>query len=127
VRLFLLTTIAGALLISACYSQPVISPQRPLRCKPVDLTTQCPKGFSCSIVGVCAPQSCQRNEDCPAGLACTSRGCAPPPDAGGDGAIQIPDLPDAAVNPTDTDGATPDVSPLPTPDAATPLLDGGQG
>jgi hypothetical protein len=125
VRLFLLTTIAGALLISACYSQPVISPQRPLRCHPAEEKGQCPKGFACSAIGVCAPQSCQKNEECPAGLVCTSRGCTPPPDAGADGAIQIPDLPDGAVKPSDIDGAAPDVAP--PSEVAAPLLDGGEG
>jgi hypothetical protein len=126
VRLFLPLTIAGALLISACYNQPVISPHRPLRCDPAQEKGQCPKGFTCSSIGVCAPQSCQKNEDCPAGLACTSRGCVPPPDAGVDGAIQIPNQLDGAIPPLETDGgpATTDLSQF---DISISSPDGGEG
>jgi hypothetical protein len=125
VRLFLLATITGALLISGCYNQPVISPQRPLACHPTEGTGQCPKGFSCVLTGVCAPQSCSRNEDCPAGLSCTSRGCVPSPDAGiTDGSILIPNLPDAAAKPSELDAPEEDLLPEDAPVLSLP--DGGQ-
>jgi hypothetical protein len=109
VRILRPLTIAGLLLISACYQQPVISPQRPLRCTPNETRSECPKGLTCVLggcapgtrltcvpTGVCAPNSCQKDQDCPVGLACSSRGCVALPDGGaGDSAIQIPVLPDA--------------------------------
>jgi hypothetical protein len=123
VRLFLPLTIAGALLISACYQQPLISPQRPLRCNPAEEKGQCPKGFTCSVIGVCAPQSCQKNEDCPAGLSCTNRGCVPAADGGADGSFQIPVLPDGAPRPTgDAGGGSPEVESF---DVSLSLPDGG--
>jgi hypothetical protein len=126
VRLFLPLAIAGALLVSGCYNQPIISPQRPLRCNPAETKGQCPNGFACATTGVCGPQSCKENADCPAGLVCTNRGCVAPPDAGiTDGAIQIPNQPDGAVKPSEIDGNVPDD--VLEPDVATPLLDGGEG
>jgi hypothetical protein len=123
VRLFSPSLILGALLISACYQQPVISPQRPLRCNPAEEKGQCPKGFTCAVIGVCAAQSCQRNEDCPAGLTCSSRGCVVAGDAGaGDGAMQVPVPLDGATPPAGDDGGV-DVS-LPG-DSSLPV--GGQG
>jgi hypothetical protein len=126
VRLLLSWAIAGALLISACYQQPAISPQRPLRCNPAEAKGQCPKGFSCVAIGVCAPQSCAKDEDCPAGLDCTSRGCVIPADGGaGDGGLQIPVLPDGSQRPDfggdDTGGGAS------APDASISFPDGGQG
>ena len=120
-------TIAGLLLISACYQQPVISPQRPLRCNPAEAKSECPKGLTCVPIGVCAPNSCQKNEDCPVGLACSSRGCVLPGDGGvGDaGAIQIPVLPDASQ--ALDSGLVPDAA-VPEPDVLSPSTpDGGNG
>jgi hypothetical protein len=122
VRLFLPLTIAGALLMSACYEQPVISPQRALRCNPVEEKGQCPKGFTCSVIGLCAPNSCSKNADCPGGLVCTGRGCVPQPDAGPE-AIQIPVLPDGAQLP---DVAVIDDAPPQQFDAPIMNPDGGQ-
>ncbi|HXU81353.1 MAG TPA: hypothetical protein VN914_08145 [Polyangia bacterium] len=123
-RHFLAWAIAGALLISACYQQPVISPQRPLRCDPAEEKGQCPKGFTCAVIGVCAPQSCSKDDDCPLGLSCSNRGCVPAPDGGaGDGSIQIPVLPDGAQRP-DFGGDDAVVTPDLAADASMP--DGGQ-
>jgi hypothetical protein len=126
-----LLTIAWVLLISACYQQPVISPQRPLRCTPSETKSECPKGFTCAASGVCAASSCQKTEDCPAGLACTSRGCVLVPDGGlGDAPpIQIPVPPDGApridvLPPPDFGAPAPDLG-APAPDVATPTFDGG--
>ena len=125
-RLFLPSLFAGALLISACYQQPAISPGKPLRCSPAVEKGQCPKGFTCASIGVCAAQSCSKNEDCPAGLTCSSRGCVVAPDGGaGDGAIQIPVLPDGASLP---DVGPEDAAPLPADlsGSGASLPDGGQ-
>jgi hypothetical protein len=82
-------------MLVACYQQPVLSPQRPLRCNPSAKTDECPKGYACQA-GVCGPTSCSHMSDCPAGLSCTNRGCVAPPDGGeADGGIQIPNVPDA--------------------------------
>jgi hypothetical protein len=110
-----------ALVFSACYQQPALSPQRPLGCTSSEAKGECPKGYSCIANQVCAPDSCKRNEDCPAGLACTNRGCVIPPDGGGnDGSrIQIP--PEAGV---DADVTAADAAAFPDAPA---LADGGQG
>jgi hypothetical protein len=72
----------AATLFLACYQQPELSPQRPLRCTSSQAKGECPKGFACIADRVCAPTSCESNADCPQGLACTSRGCVVPPDGG---------------------------------------------
>jgi len=126
VRLLRPLTIAG-LLLSACYQQPVISPQRPLRCTPGEMKAQCPKGFTCVAPGVCAANSCQEHDDCPTGLVCSSRGCVTVPDGGAGDAppIQIPDPFDGSAVP-DAGAATPDAA-APSPDLSISTPDGGTG
>jgi hypothetical protein len=65
----------ASLLCLACYEQPTLSPQRPLRCLSSQGVRECPNGFACIADRVCAPVFCERNEDCPSGLSCTGRGC----------------------------------------------------
>jgi hypothetical protein len=122
-------TIAWVLLISACYQQPVISPQRPLKCNPAETKSECPKGYTCVPIGVCAPNSCQKDEDCPAHLTCSNRGCVAAPDGGaGDGSIQIPVLPDGG-SPIDGESGPDSLAPAPADAAAASpdLSSGGNG
>jgi hypothetical protein len=115
--------VIGALLLAACYQQPALSPQRPLRCSPSETRDECPKGYACQG-GVCGPTSCQHSTDCPAGLSCTNRGCVLPPDAGdADGGLQIPADRDANA----LEVGIPDVAPAPEAGVDAPaLVDGGQ-
>jgi hypothetical protein len=123
-------------LLTGCYQQPPISPQRPLRCTSSTEKDQCPKGYVCVADRVCAPTSCSKNEDCPDGLTCSSRGCVPPPDGGtADGAeIQIPNTrdgglfssPDRGAIGTDVVSVPPDAPSSPE-DGPVQILDlGGQ-
>jgi hypothetical protein len=72
----------SVLLFTACYQQPAVLPARPLLCASSQAAGECPKGFACIADRVCAPVICERNEDCPATLVCTSRGCLLLPDGG---------------------------------------------
>jgi hypothetical protein len=134
VRLFSVCVTAVALLVSGCYQQPLISPQRPLRCASSMGKEECPKGYACVADRVCAATSCSQNEDCPMGLTCSSRGCVLPPDGGGgDGAdFQIPAVRDGGLRASPDSVTTDLVSSVPEdatavtlPDATTPP-DGGQ-
>lgn len=106
-------------LLMACYSQPALSPQRPLHCTVSKMSDECPKGYACQG-GLCGPTSCEHTIDCPIGLLCTNRGCVLPPDAGEpDGSFQIPNGRDGgpdAVERLDVE---------PAPDAPA-VVDGGQ-
>ena len=134
--------IAWVLLISACYQQPVISPQRPLRCTPGETRTECPKGLTCVLggcapgtlltcvpTGVCAPNSCQKDQDCPLGLTCSNRGCVAAPDGGGGDAppLQIPTIPGALDGSSLPDATGPGDAAAAAPDLSTATNDGGNG
>ena len=121
--------IAWVLLISACYQQPVISPQRPLKCAPSDTKSECPKGFTCVASGVCAPNSCQKDQDCPLGLTCSNRGCVAAPDGGGGDAppLQIPTIPGALDGSSLPDATGPGDAAAAAPDLSTATNDGGNG
>ena len=81
-RVILLSILAvGA--AAACYQPPRIPRDKPLTCSSAD-PAECPTGFVCIANKVCAPDSCEDEEDCPDGLVCTRMGCLPPGvDAGG--------------------------------------------
>jgi hypothetical protein len=113
--------------LAGCYEQPVLSPQRPLSCTSSSAENECPKGYHCVLDRVCAADSCDTNAECPAGLICTSRGCAVAPDGGQvDGErYQIPPEGGVEASPPDSEGA--DGVTLPDAPALTVLPDGGQG
>jgi hypothetical protein len=121
---------AGALMLAACYEQPALAPQRPLRCTITSskMSDECPKGYACQG-GVCAPTSCQHNSNCPPGLMCTNSGCVLPPDGGQfDAEIQIPASRDAVVLEAGLGDAAPGASDAEAdaPVADAPVIDGGQ-
>lgn len=92
------------------------------------MKSECPKGFTCATTGVCAANSCQKDEDCPMGLLCSSRGCVAVPDGGAGDVppIQIPILPDGGRAPDDGAALMPDAA-APSPDLAISTPDGGLG
>jgi hypothetical protein len=87
---------AAFLFLVACYQQPALSPQSPLRCDRAVAEGECPSGYTCSVLSVCAPESCRADSECPVGLGCVSRVCAPAVDGGtrdgGAGDLLIPPI-----------------------------------
>jgi hypothetical protein len=70
---------------AACYQQPPIPRDKPLRCSSQQ-EGECPVGFRCIALGLCANINCASDDDCPRGLVCTERtGCDLAGDAGTDG------------------------------------------
>jgi hypothetical protein len=63
--------------LAGCYQPPEIPRDMPLSCSSND-PAECPAGYVCIGNRICAPDSCQSDEDCPVGLACTRMGCLPP-------------------------------------------------
>jgi hypothetical protein len=120
VRISLVFFLSALASLPACYQQPVIPPDKPLSCSNPDAAGECPKGFNCIGGRVCAPTNCENNDECPAGLVCTGRGCVLP---GTDSGVSAPGLMTEAGAPRDNDAsdvrATPDAGVIPdvAPDA----------
>lgn len=76
----------GVALFAACYQQPQLSRNQPLKCSG-DASNDCPAGFQC-VVGVCASKACKSDLDCPVNLVCGPRGCLLPGPPGDGGALE---------------------------------------
>jgi hypothetical protein len=108
---------------SGCYSRPDIPADKPLSCEGTDAAADCPVGFTC-IMRVCAPRSCEDDQDCPAGLVCDPmRGCGRPGSDGGTDGGPVPDGgPPSGPGPDAAPAATFDA---PVFDTSVGLSDGG--
>lgn len=115
------------LLLSACYTQPALTPQSPLRCDLAASKGECPAGYSCVTGGVCAPSICRADVECPGGFVCAGRVCV----MGNDGGTRDGATADLLVPPGGFDGNGAEANGVGPADTATPvdsasLPDGGR-